>query len=145
MSKTAAKRIAQTVKWLPHHDLKAPVPTQTALIHAVLQDLQAALNTTDINGIVPPENTQLTAQLQQLKTIFAPTNSPGSNPISTASPPPSPSTSSTIDPTISPPASSTPVSTTLPTTSRPPAPTASLIASTTAQPKISKGATDDVH
>lgn len=70
ITRTAAERIAQTVKWLPHEGIKMPIPTQSALIHAALVDLKAALTSRKLNNIVPPEDTTNHQALQELKSIL---------------------------------------------------------------------------
>lgn len=71
IKRTQAERIAETVKWLPHGNLKAPIPSQASLIHAALNDLQSAIKATNINSILPPEETQLSQQLKTLRDMFA--------------------------------------------------------------------------
>lgn len=70
IKRTQAERIVETVKWIPHANIKAPIPSQASLLHAALSDLQAAIISTNIDGIVPPEDTTLSNQLKQLRDIF---------------------------------------------------------------------------
>ena len=99
ITKTAAERIAQTVKWLPHKGLKMPIPSVSDLIHAALTDLTSTLQSTNINNIVPPTNTQLHQSLMKLKEIFTP-QSPQSN-TTNESPVRNPITTSNL-PTVAP-------------------------------------------
>ena len=79
ITRTAAERIANTVKWYPHNNLKMPIPSRESIILAAIHDLTAAIQSQDTNPLLPPITTQTRQALTQLQAIFQPTTSPDSN------------------------------------------------------------------
>ena len=48
---TGGTRIADTVRWFPHGDLKMPIASKESLLHAAIQDLSATIKSTVKNRI----------------------------------------------------------------------------------------------
>jgi hypothetical protein len=70
VTRTAAQRIIDTIKWLPHGNIKMPHPTRESLILAAINDLTAAINTIQDTTLLPPVSTQTHTTLTQLGNIF---------------------------------------------------------------------------
>jgi hypothetical protein len=70
MTKTAAERIVQTVKWLPHNSITMPTATRESTIIAAANDLTAAIKQQDNNPLLPPVTTQTRTILKHLDDIF---------------------------------------------------------------------------
>jgi hypothetical protein len=83
---TGRIRIADTVKWFPHGDLKLPIASKEALLHASIQDLSATIKSSIKNGILPPDGTTNRQTLLDLHHLFnnkaqpAPTTAPAEVP-----------------------------------------------------------------
>jgi hypothetical protein len=67
---TGGTRIADTVRWFPHGDLKMPIASKESLLHAAIQDLSATIKSTVKNSILPPENTTNRQTLLDLHELF---------------------------------------------------------------------------
>ena len=67
---TGGTRIADTVRWFPHGDLKMPIASKESLLHAAIQDLSATIKSTVKNSILPPENTTNRKTLLELHELF---------------------------------------------------------------------------
>ena len=54
---TGRVRIADTIRWFPHGNLKIPTPSKDEIILSAIDDLRAKLQLSAKNNIVPPEGT----------------------------------------------------------------------------------------
>ena len=73
---TGGVRIADTVRWFPHGDLKMPIASKDALLQATLADLRSTLKSSVKNNILPPEGTTSRTILLQLHDIFKNNDTP---------------------------------------------------------------------
>jgi hypothetical protein len=64
-------RIADTVRWFPHGDLKMPISSKDDdLLRAFLHDLRVTLKSTISNDLLPPPNSESRKILEQLNEMF---------------------------------------------------------------------------
>ena len=73
VTRTAAQRIIDTVKWLLHGNIKMPYPTRDSLILAAINDLTAAIKTLQDTSLLPPVSVQTHHTLTQLANLFTQT------------------------------------------------------------------------
>ena len=70
VTRTAAQRIIDTIKWLPHGNIKMPYPSRESLILAAINDLTAAIRTNTDTSLLPPMTMQSHQTLTQLANLF---------------------------------------------------------------------------
>jgi hypothetical protein len=70
ITNSQAERIADKVEWLPHNNIKMPIPSRESLILSAANDLTQAIKSQDQNPLLPPVTTNTRIILQQLQSIF---------------------------------------------------------------------------